>query len=305
VDGKALIVPYCDGCQRHASASTTRALAAGLASVVVGVSLALSVPLAWESAPLAAYVAMVVGLSALPVGVLALWQRPPAPGHSASGRAAWWTANGELACTSGRWASELATASGVDGRLDFRRERLLSPWVMAGPIVVLIGAPLVHRFHNPTLRIVNLTENRLFVLVDGRNVASVEPTSAESPAAGMEVRVPSGRRTLRAVGPDGLIVEEAVVELQSGSQHLYAPGSEGHCFWLERTFYGRAQAEVSERRPLVGPVRFWMLPRKLDSVFAPNPEPAVADRRSSGGELVALRQARCNEAPPDARAPGR
>lgn len=304
-DGKTLIVPYCDGCQRHASAGTTRSLSAGLASLVCGVTFCLALPLVWESVAIAVYVGMVVAAALLPIALLVVAQRRPHAGHTATGRAVWWTDRGELACTSARWAGELARSSGARSRLERSRERVVSAWVLGGPIVLLIAAPLVHRFHNPAVRVLNLTDSRVSLTVDGRLVAIVEPTSAESPAAGVDVRVPSGRRSLRASSADGRVVDAVEVDVQSGAQHLYAPASDGHCFWLERTVYGRNRPEGSAREVLGGSVRFWRLPRTLDSLFAPNPEPAAADRRSTGGELIALRQARCNEAPSDVRDPPR
>jgi hypothetical protein len=304
-DGKTLVVPYCDACQGHASAATTRSLSAALASAVLGITLCLALPLVWESVSMGVHVAIVVAAALVPLALFAIARRGARSGHTATGRAVWWTKRGELACTSARWAAELAASSGSSSRLERSRERVLSAWAFTGPIVLLVAAPLVHRFHNPELRVLNLTENRLSLLVDGRMVAVVEPTSAESPAAGLDVRIPSGRRSLRTLGPDGRDVDAVVVDVESGAYHLYAPASDGHCFWLERTVYGRNRPDGSARQALEGPVRFWRLPRTLDSLFAPNPEPAAADRRSTGGELVALRQARCNEAPADVRHPPR
>jgi hypothetical protein len=113
--------------------------------------------------------------------------------------------------------------------------------------------------------------------------------------------VPSGERALAVIGPGGRVVEEARVFVKSGARHLYAPASDGYCFWLERSFYGRSGPDVAERRALAGSVRFWVLPSDLDTWFSPNPEPSRADKRSSGGMLSALRQARCSVAPAEVR----
>ncbi len=298
-DGTSLIIPYCDGCQRHASRATTRSLAAGIAALLVALTLSLGLPLAWPGASLASFVLVVAACALFPLLVAGAFPPRPAPGHSAAGRASWWSSGGELVCTNSRWAAELASSAGVDARVARIRERALSPWILAGPIVALIVAPIAHRFHHPRVRVLNLTEARIEIYVDGEQLGSIDPTSAESPAAGAELRLPTGKRTLVALSSDGRSVDRAEVEVHSGARHLYAPGSDGHCFWLERTLYGRNVAAVSQRRVLSGPIRFWTLPRDLDTWFAPNPDPLAADRRSSGGELVALRQARCKEAPAD------
>lgn len=302
-DGQSLIVPYCDGCQAHASRVTTRALSAGLASLVAAASLALALPLAWTGSSLLGFVALVMAAAVAPFAALALWPKRPRPGHTAWGRAVWWTRRGELACTNGRWAAELAARAQVDPRIAVARERWLSPWTLAGPIVALVGAPLVHRLHHPLVRILNLTEARIEVFVDGDHVVGLEPTSAESPAAGVEIRVPAGTRRLSVVGAEGRPVAETAAVVVSGARHLFAPASDAHCFWLERARYGRSGDATLERQPLTGEGRFWVLPRGLDTWFSPNPEPSGADRRSSGGELLALRQARCVELPPELQSP--
>jgi hypothetical protein len=304
-DGKSLIIAYCDACQRHASGTTTRSLSAGVAGLLIAISLSLALPLAWENSRLGPFVLVVVVASIAPLLVTTLLAASPRPGHTAAGRAAWWTAAGELACTNPRWANELSRSAGVGARVARLRDGPLSAWTLAGPIIALIGAPIAHRFHHPLVRVVNLSDARIEIYVDGRRMGSVDSTSAESPAAGTELRVASGSRTFHAVSSDGQQLDRARVSVRSGARHLYAPGSAGHCFWLERTRYGRSGPDASERHALGGAVAFWILPRDLDTWFAPNPEPGEVDRRSSGGELLAVRQARCSEAPNDARSDGR
>ena len=298
-DGRALIVPYCDGCQRHASRVTTHLLAASLSSLLLAGTLVLLLPLLWEGSPVSAVMLLACAGASFPLVLLGLWRRRSRPGHTSAGRAVWWSSRGELVCTSSRWAAELGSAANADLRIARERERWLTPWALAGPIAALVAAPAVHRFHHPLVRVLNLTETRIELHVDGRRIASVEPTSAESPAAGIELRIASGERDLTALSADGRVVAEAHVEVQSGEKHLYAPASESHCFWLERTRYGRVGASGQELTPLSGTQRFWTLPRDLDTWFSPNPEASEADRRSSGGELLALRQAPCVEAPPE------
>jgi hypothetical protein len=299
-DGASIIVPYCSDCQRHASAVSTRALAVALASSLLAVTLAAGLPLLGEL-PAVAYTLIVLAGALLPLAAGVLWRRRPARGHRALGRAVWWLGTGELACVNPHFAAELAVTSGV--ALDRRTlgEPVLSAWVWVGVILALVTAPFFYVLYHPLVRVVDLTGRRLVVLLDGRAVASVDPTSAESPAAGVELRLPSGHHRLQARDPNGRILSDTTVRIESGAQHLYAPGSDGYCFWLETTGYGRAGPPGPAIRPLSGARRFWVLPVDVDTWFAPNPAPARGDDRSSGGVLTALRQARCADAPAEAR----
>lgn len=296
VGEQSLIVPYCGECLRHASARTTRNLAVVVPSLLVAGTLSFALPIASGALPLVLAVALIVLLSAAPV-VLRLGVRlKPRPHHSARERAAWWIREGELACTSTRWAGELARGNSAE----LRAARLSGPpfpfWLALGPVSALVMAPLGWYLHHPVVRILDLNETRIVVTVDGRPLASVEPTSSESALAGVEVRLPAGEHELVATSPDGAEVHRARVRIQSGRRHLYAPAGTRHCFWLEETRYGRLGSELGAIDPLTGRERFWVLPRRVDTWFAPNPEP-TADRQSSGGVLVALRQAPCSEAP--------
>jgi hypothetical protein len=155
-------------------------------------------------------------------------------------------------------------------------------------------------FHHPVVRVLNLTDERLTVAIDGRALLSLEPSSAENPTAGAEIRMPSGSHELTATSASGP-PSTARVTLESGGHHLFAPRSSDHCFWLEETRYGRQPSGGSRVVPLKGESRFWVVPRQVDTWFSPNPPPGSADRRSSGGVLVALRQAPCAQAPEAAR----
>ncbi|MEZ4233545.1 MAG: hypothetical protein R3B89_30485 [Polyangiaceae bacterium] len=168
-----------------------------------------------------------------------------------------------------------------------------------------VGSFAVHR---PRIQVLNLTEHPLTLEVDGEVVANVPITSQESAEAGAQLRLPAGRRHFRALAGDQ-IVAEADLTLQGAARHLYAPASPEHCFWLERISYGRGNAAEPipghvERLPLASPLRFWAFSRPPDIWLAPPPEPLLDDARSSGGEVTALRQARCSDAPAGARPSG-
>lgn len=294
--GRELIVPYCVRCLRHASAGTTRALAAALGSCLMAATLAFALPIAWPSAQLLVHLSLVGTAAVLPL--LTRWVAPrPPPDHSSRERAVFWLANESLACKSPRFARALSEASpGSESVEAVVREPRFAPWLLAGPILATVLAPFLWYLHHPLVRVVNLTESRLLVKVDGRVVGSVEPTSFESPTAGAEVRMPSGEHELTAEGTAGTL-DASRAHILMGQRHLYAPGSPGYCFWLEATHYGRAASAEPEVTPLAGQGRFWALPETVDTWFSPNPAPALADRRSSGGVLVALRQAPCAQAP--------
>lgn len=180
-------------------------------------------------------------------------------------------------------------------------------WLLAVFGVVGLISAASFWIHRPELQVLNLTGAPLVLEVDGERVGSVGPTSQESPRAGLSLRLPAGRRRVRALQGE-LVVAEADLTLLAMARHLYAPASQGHCFWLERLGYGRgnlttgdAAAPRVERLPLTSPLGFWAFDGAVDVWLAPPPEPLLEDARSSGGEVVALRQARCSDAPADAK----
>jgi hypothetical protein len=87
------------------------------------------------------------------------------------------------------------------------------------------------------------------------------------------------------------------VRVEGGHPHLFAPGSEGYCFWLESAEYGRGRANEPLREPLEGTQHFWVLPPDLGGFFRPVPEQARAETRLTGGTVTVLRQAPCGADP--------
>ncbi len=300
-DGLSVIVPYCDACQRHASSASTRVLASTLASCVLGGTLAAVLPLLWQQANALALAALALLGALLPLAVALRHTPRREAGHTSGGRAVWWLPNGELFCASPAWAESLAAAQNSTLRPVSLRDRPRSPWMVTGPVLALVVAPFFYWLHRPLVRVVNLTSGQLTVLVDGAPLATLEPTSAESPAAGVEIRMPAGTRQLVAVDSRSRTVARATVQARAGRQHLYAPGSDAYCFWLETVGYGQAGAQGLDRVPLLRRDRFWVLPQ-VDAWFAPNPPPSPGDDRSSGGTRTALRQSPCREAPASVRA---
>ncbi len=295
-DRLAVIVPYCSACLKHASSASTHVLSVALASALLGMAATAGLPLAWPELSFVGFVPLAVSFGLLPVGFAALWRRSRASGHAAITRAAWFTRSGRLFLVSSRFASELADANGLDAEPARGREPWLSPWMANGALLAFIAAPSLYYLHHPTLRIVNLTPHRIEVFVDDRGVAELGPSTAESPAAGVEIRVASGRRKIQARAASGEVVHLDVADVVSGAAHLYAPGAVGVCFWLETTAYGR-HGQHRSVAPLEPERRFWVLSERVDTWFSPNPPPEELDARSSGGTLTALRQAPCVEAP--------
>jgi hypothetical protein len=126
-------------------------------------------------------------------------------------------------------------------------------------------------------------------------LGSVDPSSSESPRAGRQFRVPAGPHRLSAVTLDGRVLSDEQVSVRPASEHLYAPASSSRCFWLETTNYGRQAAKPTRRQWLAHEPRFWLIPERVDTWFAPNPTPLAEDQRSTGGSLTALRQGRCGQ----------
>lgn len=299
-DGASIIVPYCSECHFHVSAERTRALGGAMSSALVGLTLAAALPLVWSLSPLG-YVAMVASAAALPLALVSVLSQPHRTGHAAPARAVFWLRDGRLACVNASWARALADANGCP----YESLRLRSPrwnrWMWLGPAVVFLSIPLFFPAYFARVRIVNLTNGRLSIRCSGRTVAVLEPTSQESPGAGVEVRLPTGTQKLIAEDVAGRIIDDRTVTVEGRVAHLYAPGSDDYCFWLERTPYGRrAASDAGTIEPLPTATRFWALAAPIDTWFAPNPTTAH-DARSSGGRLVALRQSACADAPPAVR----
>jgi hypothetical protein len=277
----------------HLGREDTRALAGGVAGVLLGGGLALSLPFASRPLPLL-WFAFVVFLAALvPVAVVALWPRRPAPGHASAGPAVRFVAEGTLACANDRYAAELARANGGTSKLARFHERRITTGLLAVPPGVAGFGVAVLVLSAPVVRIVNLGTERVTVELDGQSIASVEPTSVESASAGVEVRITAGTHALVARTPAGSVVEEASVTVEGGHPHLFAPGSDGYCFWLESADYGRGRTGEPRREPLEGVPHFWPLPADLGGWFRPVPEQARAEARLSGGTVTVLRQAPC------------
>jgi len=294
--GVELILGYCDACIAHVGRESVRRLAAAVASALVGFGLALALPFAPYPLSLPALGALVFTASLLPLVVVSAWPRRAEPGHTADGAAARFVGPGRVLFSNARFATELGRANDAKvERVAFREARLAPALFALPPLAVLVAlATLVAS--SPLVRIVNLGPDRIVVEVDGRRVAVVDPTSVEAPSAGVEVRITAGPHELLARSADRVVARE-VVTVESGHMHLFAPASDGYCFWLETAAYGRGRAPGVTRSPLEGAARFWVLPADLGGFFRPVPEQARAEARLTGGVVTVLRQAPCGVDP--------
>jgi hypothetical protein len=290
--GAELIVGYCDACSVHLGRDSTRKLAGGVASGLLGFGLALALPFAPHPLSMSALAALVFLGAFVPLVVVFAWPRRAMPGHTAEGPAVRFVKDGALLCANDRFARELARANAVSLERARFREQRLPPGLLAIPGLAVPTALVTLLASSPVVRIVNLGPERLMVEVDGRRIATVDPTSVEAPSAGIEVRVTAGPHEFLARTQERVVESESAA-VESGHAHLYAPASEGYCFWLETAEYGRSRSGSVAREPLTDGVHFWVLPADLGGWFRPAPEQSLEEARLTGGVVTVLRQAPC------------
>ncbi|HYQ31245.1 MAG TPA: hypothetical protein VER04_28625 [Polyangiaceae bacterium] len=301
-DGASLLVGYCDECAEHQANSSSRVLSLTLASVLLALSGAAGLPLLMPGVGLFPLLLSVCGLSVVPFLLTFLPVRPAQAPHVARGPAVFWGPGERLWCAARAYAERVVALNGGELSRALMAERWGSAWLSAGPVLGLGAACLSFFVYHPLLRVLNLGPVRVEVAVDGKLLTSVDPTSNESPAGGALVRVPAGAHTLSLVSSvDGSALGTSSVHFQSGAVHLFAIAADSTCFWLETTGYGREQRASPSYQALPSAEHFWVLPSGIDTWFAANPPPSVANAHSSGGLLTALRQAPCAEAPEEVR----
>lgn len=302
-----VLVHYCEECHAHVSAVRTRHLAAAVASTALALGVAAWLLLSWGSYAVPLQMLAALGAAALPLG--ALLGRAPRPGHAAHGSAVWWessrtSATSEasqpavrLVAASDRWARLVAREHDLPLQEARRARPPLPGWLALPLVLAALLPPLAVHALGCHVRVVNRTAEPARLLVDGRLLGTVAPTSAESPLAGFALDVVAGERRLTLISRTGRVLADVTAGLRPGVDHLFAVSDTPVCFWLERSSYGRAATShdgaAPKRETLLGQGPLWALPHPVDSWFAPNPGPANSDTLSSGGERVALRQGRC------------
>lgn len=292
--GREVLVGYCEVCANHVARASTSRLAAVLASALLAATLAGGLPIVFPfwSIGLCVLLTLVGGL--LPLTSLIRFRGAPA-GHAARGKAVSFRSSSELVCEDRRWAEALARSTGGEiVKLPAAGISVRLEWVPA-IAAALVGAPLSYAYHHPVVRVVNANDTTVTIQVDGRNAGRVEPSGTESPAAGLVLRVPAGRRELTVIDADSAILAQTSVDVLPGRDHLYAPAGLSVCFWLEKTGYGRA-GESAVLVPLLGEARFWAIPPDVRGWFVPSPPPDE-QARTTGGTTKVLRQGPCDEMP--------
>lgn len=292
--GYELFIGYCEDCSGHVGAERARKLAGGIGSMLLGLGLAFALPLSPRPMPPVALAALTLLGALLPIGIVALWPRRPGRGHAAEGPAVRAVSEDQVLAANEHWSRDFARANDLKREHATFRESRISLGMLPGPVLAPLLAVLAYGTTSPVMRVLNLSGERIHIEVDGTRVADVDPTSVESPAAGVELRISVGRHELVARGPTGELIERTPVTIQSGRAHLFAPGSTGYCFWLETSGYGRSPTPAVTREPLGGAERFWSLPENLGGWFLPAPAAALAEARLTGGVVTVLRQSPCD-----------
>lgn len=329
VKGRAILVPQCARCARRFEQWKTRqAVGLGI-SVLLGLGLLLGLPLAQIPLGMFGYGVLVTFGATLPLVLVWLVdrRRVAEPDQTSAEVALWWDRNG-ITGTNREWITELAILNSAkedverttNGSVPTAAPSGVTPSVAGDlgpaptppiaevsprplslqrlvlPVTFAAISPSVYQWLFPTLVVLNLSPTEFELVVDGATRGVVGVTSLESTSAATRLSLGAGHHVLEA-RPRGESLEDVAqtyrvnVSLQPGEEYLFAPGSDGHCFWLERTVYGRADGKA-RKQPLGGKDGFFRLPSSIDTWFAANPEPN-ADRVSTGGEMVALRQGRC------------
>ena len=177
-------------------------------------------------------------------------------------------------------------------------ERRRRTTVIAASIALVVGAAMTTLAGSlvAEIRIVNASSDPLWLSIDGARPVRLATIAAETPFAGLSLRLFGGRRELVVTADDGTRVDARTARLAGGETYLYAPGAIDQCFWLQHDVYGEARPELPPLAPLEGGPLF-ALPRPIDAWFFPNPAPSAIDQTSSGGARTAVRMARCGLPP--------
>ncbi|HEY5958722.1 MAG TPA: hypothetical protein VIV60_19310 [Polyangiaceae bacterium] len=259
-----------------------------LGSLLLGTFCSILLSAAWDNWLVATFVAVVMAL--LPTALSWRIGFPKQLGHASRDKAVIALPRG-LAFASEQYARSVAENTDVVPAVQVVSERRWRGTSVLGPLLAVVLTPSLHRVFFPVVRVVNFTDQSIVVYVDDAVLGSVEPTSGESPAAGEVMRAPSGRHRLRAMSRSGELVADHVVEIESGFEHLYAPGSADGCFYTQRVAYGRSRYDGEARTALTSEARFWAIPAEVDFWFSP--EQAMRRSPTTGGVVTLLRMGRC------------
>src|SRR6186713_2485957 len=102
--GETVSVNYCEECLRHASAARTRRLSVCLASVILGVTVALASPVVLPSLSAGWLTFAALAGAVAPIALGLAWRRQIEAGHASPGEAVWWWKAEHLCCENLRYA---------------------------------------------------------------------------------------------------------------------------------------------------------------------------------------------------------
>jgi hypothetical protein len=289
----ALLVPYCSRCYKSLEAGKTRVTLAVCASVLCGVGALLAVPLCALDISRWSYTCLILLASCIPVVVGVALRAKLANGQTASDLAVWFRAR-TLVGTNASWMAALVANNGGTISSSSGWSQLWTWPAWAASVLLTILAWASYRLFYSMIVVLNLAQGEFQLLVDGRHKVTVGVSSLESADAAVHLTIPAGRHRLEArATAEGELLQAAEVDIDALKQYLFAPGATGQCFWTETVSYGKTQAD-SEKRRLGSKDGLFVLPARIDTWFASNP-PNNDDTFSSGGEMVALRHARCSD----------
>ena len=303
----ALRICLCDACHLRMCQRFLWSMSTMVLAFVVGVGFAWLANVLW---PWASWWAL-VSVSAMGI-VGAFFVGLLLPGRLASGSRAWQGKPARVvALREDGWVVEVVSRSLVahlanhricavnasdEAELDEAGQDVVEndvvPTLIGGVVAVaLVGAVLWWSWH-PEVRVVNVTNQPLEIVVDGRAVSVVPGIAGEVGGAGETIRIPRGHRILRARALDGTVVDEATGTVGIGTVQLFVPGSNGYCFRIDRRAYGRARQPRPVSVQLPHDERFHTLNESIDAWFEPNPA-ATSNAWFAGGVRRAVRHSSC------------
>lgn len=203
---------------------------------------------------------------------------------------------GVLSILRGNGIVEIAAGgvlSGLAGRGRLVRKSEALGLVGALAVSLIVGGFGVYRWWHPSVRVMNLGEERLAIFADGREIGRLNGIQGEIPNAGILVRVPRGGRVLEARKENGELVDRSFARVGSGRVEVYVPEKAGQCFWIEQEIYGSVSGPRSSLRRLTQPGSFLVVEETIDAFFQGNPGIHGGDRVFSGGIRRALRYGSC------------
>jgi len=289
-------IVLCEGCRVRVWHRGLWWLTAFVVAVVLGVGGAWGVVVVWPWAPWS------VGVVGGVVGVLVgFFVGLLVPGRTRLGGQGWHGKPARVvAIGENGWTVDVVSGA-LAARLRRRGLEVLAcdvvehdvvPSLVGGIVAVVLVVGVLWWSWHPEVRVVNVMDRPLEIVVGGRSVAVVPGVPGEVEGAGRMVRIPRGWWHLRAQGLDGAVVEDVRVLVGSGRAQLFVPGSAGHCFRVDRRAYGQARQPRPGSWELPQTDRFHTLHERIDGWFEPNPV-VGSSVWLSGGVRRAVRHSRC------------